>query len=336
MFEFLRESLLCSSDDSPKRGLNPRRRPGEVISSQGAPGHPERQLQPLGLPGALIGPYERQLARRTSSRSGGNGARRGTPSPLPSRWTSSGSPRSSFRTAPSFREAFGGSLPYTGAAAAQEETLPGRGLYVPMQRGIGQRGASRPPVRRTRSPTRGEEGEAGPGTRSGSLVRCSTDPSPAVVNGACPTPAGGSFEQHEAIRQVSAASFAPWVGGGSLLLNGSETCSLLPGRDGSFYAVQNRGDPRLEAMQAAGAPPPAVAQTPLPAPPPGQVLCAVPSTPMYVTAAQGLPAPQQRNGICTPTLPAARPAPPLVQRQSATGQILGHAGFAPSFVAVHD
>jgi len=54
------------------------------------------------------------------------------------------SPNSSFRTSTSsFHSALGNSVAYSGAAfAQQDDTLPGRGLYVPMQRGLGPRGPS--------------------------------------------------------------------------------------------------------------------------------------------------------------------------------------------------
>mmetsp|Transcript_102780 Transcript_102780/g.299784 ORF Transcript_102780/g.299784 Transcript_102780/m.299784 type:complete len:324 (-) Transcript_102780:169-1140(-) len=322
MFEFLRENLLCSSDDSPKRELNSRRRPGEVISSQGNPVHPLQQRETASAP-AL--PYERQRARRNNSRSNYGRARR-TPSPLPHRWSSSRSPCSSFRTAPSFREALGGSLAYTGAAAAQqEELLPGRGLYVPFQRGLEPRGVSRPPpALRARSPAAPEEEEGRP--RNGSFIHRAADTSLALG-------VGSSFEHREVTRQGSAAAGA-WGGGGGSFLLGSEPCGLLPGRDGSFYAVPGRGDPRLEAMRAAGTPPPPAAQTtPLPpAPAPGQMLCSAPPS-VYVATQQGLA--QQRTGMCTPTMPASRVAP-MVQRQATAQAVLGCATcFAPAFVAVH-
>mmetsp|Transcript_113813 Transcript_113813/g.353594 ORF Transcript_113813/g.353594 Transcript_113813/m.353594 type:complete len:327 (+) Transcript_113813:98-1078(+) len=139
MFDFLRESLLCSSDDSPKRDMssNPRRRPGEIISSQGAPVHPPLVESPAVQ--TMHWDYQWPKSRSSCSR------QRRTPSPLRSTGISSRSPAPSFRAARSFREALGGSLAFSGAAAAQqEESLPGRGLYVPMQRGLGPRGTSRP------------------------------------------------------------------------------------------------------------------------------------------------------------------------------------------------
>merc|ERR1719221_1921788 len=42
------------------------------------------------------------------------------------------------------REALGESFPCTGAAAVQEDALPGRGLCVSMQRGLGSRAAIDP------------------------------------------------------------------------------------------------------------------------------------------------------------------------------------------------
>lgn len=212
--------------------------------------------------------------------------------------------------------------------------LPGRGLYVSMQRGLEPRGASRPPVRseglRARSPQPGEGDEDTTlGPRPGSFLHRAVDPAMGLGS-ICMMPAGGSFEHHEAVRQQSVAGLPQYApGGGSFLL--SSECGLLPRGDGSFYAVPSRGDPRLEAMRAAGAPPPAVQATPLPAAPaPGQMLCTAPS--VYV-ATQGMTAPQ-RNGMCTPTMPASRMAP-MVQRQATMGQIIGAANMAPAFVAVH-
>uniref|UniRef100_A0A7S1L3F7 Uncharacterized protein n=1 Tax=Alexandrium catenella TaxID=2925 RepID=A0A7S1L3F7_ALECA len=335
MFEFLRESLLCSSDDSPKCEPNPRRRPGEIISSQGSCVQPPPPREPLSVPKPL---WERQRPRRCNSRTNCNRLRR-TPSPLPGRWSASGSPCSSFCTAPSFREALGGSLAYTGAAAAQqEEPLPGRGLYVAMQRGLEPRGTSRSSRNmglRARSPQPVDDEEACGGSRSGSFLQRHPDASVAVGS-TCMAATGGSFEQREAIRPTpSMAGLPPFPSGNGSFLLGAEPCGLLPGRDGSFYAVPNRGDPRLEAMRAAGAPQPPM-QQPLPQPPPGQMLCAAPPPPVFV-ASQGVATPQ-RAGMCTPGVPASRMPPPMVQRQQMMGQMgpfVGPACFTPALLAVH-
>lgn len=137
MFENLREILLCSSGDSPRRHPNSaklRRRPGEVISSQGI----ARAVTPQHrLPATADAPswhhhchgVKNQQVRPQQLR---------TPSPVQRHWGGCRSPASSVR------EAFGNSLTYSGAAAIPEDELPGRGLYVSMQRGLGARGTSRP------------------------------------------------------------------------------------------------------------------------------------------------------------------------------------------------
>lgn len=137
MFENLREILLCSSGDSPRRHPNSsklRRRPGEIISSQGT----ARPVTPQHiLPATTDAPswhhhyhgVKRQQVRSQQLR---------TPSPVQRHWGGCRSPTASVR------EAFGNSLTYSGAAAMPENELPGRGLYVSMQRGLGARGTSRP------------------------------------------------------------------------------------------------------------------------------------------------------------------------------------------------
>lgn len=137
MFENLREILLCSSGDSPRRHPNSsklRRRPGEIISSQGCarPVTPQHVL-PVSADTqswhhryhGVKSPHVRTQQLRT-------------PSPVQRHWGGCRSPTASVR------EAFGHSLTYSGAAAMPEDELPGRGLYVSMQRGLGARGASRP------------------------------------------------------------------------------------------------------------------------------------------------------------------------------------------------
>lgn len=139
MLEFLRENLLCSADDSPKRDIHQnsqrggpalccngtggrmrRRRPGEIISSQGSP------VTAAGaVPSSL--PWDSQ------QRGGGRGG-----SPL-RRGREGGSPVNSFRHVPSFQSALGGSFACSGAAM-DDRGMPGQGLYVSMQRGLGPRG----------------------------------------------------------------------------------------------------------------------------------------------------------------------------------------------------
>jgi len=290
--------------------------------------------------------HQRPKSRSTCARV------RRTPSPLPCKWSHSRSPVS-FRTAPSFREALGSSLPYTGAAAAQQDDLlPGRGLYVPMQRGLEARGTSRPPVRSEGAahsargtpttpsafvlPAGGGQGDeeaitepwgrdAAPSGRSG------------IYGG---LPAGSSFEQHEALHAWQQVPAAPssWGSGGSFLL-GTEA-GFVTGRDsGSFYGVRARGDPRFEALRAAGAPPPlslqasAAASPPPPAQPPSGTGTLLPA------------APAVRGGASTPSFyvradghlaaPAARVPPPLLQRHT-TQAVVGPAMcYGPAFIAVN-
>jgi len=286
MFEFIRESLLCSSDDSPKRDLNLKRRPGEIISSQGTP------LVPRAVASAPA------MARRCHE--GAFRQRRArTPSPLTGR-LSSRSPGCSFRTAPSFREPLGGSLAYTGAAAAQqEELLPGRGLYVPMQRGIESRGASRSAAQRVRSLDAGSQ-------RSLGL------PAPPVA-AAFTLPATGTAEEElvgeRPSRPLQARPGVPpscaWGPSGSFLV------SEGGGLGGSFYSVTGRGDARLEAMRVAGAPPPPASgapptlhPTPLPPPPP----LGTPGTPFFLRPEGQQPAAQFQQVQRPPPSPAARQA----------------------------
>mmetsp|Transcript_90829 Transcript_90829/g.259842 ORF Transcript_90829/g.259842 Transcript_90829/m.259842 type:complete len:445 (+) Transcript_90829:75-1409(+) len=159
MLEFLRESLMCSSEDSPKReaygrsssrlglccggtgGQQPRRR-GEVISSAG-----EALADPPNAPAAL--PWDHQARAGRSS------------SPLRTRGRGSSpmrSSNSSFRTSTSsFHSTIGmGAVPYSGAAMG--DSMGCGGLYVPMQRGLGPRGsAQRESLNR---PNRGESRES--------------------------------------------------------------------------------------------------------------------------------------------------------------------------------
>jgi len=146
MFENLREILLCSSGDSPRRHPNSsklRRRPGEIISSQGIarPVTPHHVLSAA----AADAPWNHHCRSVKSVRP----QQLRTPSPVQRHWGTPGGCRS---PAASVREAFGHSLTYSGAAAIPEDELPGRGLYVSMQRGLGARGTSRPGGLCNRSP----------------------------------------------------------------------------------------------------------------------------------------------------------------------------------------
>lgn len=365
MLEFLRENLLCSSGDSPKRNLSSksRRRPGEIISSQGTAGQPP--LQPAAC--SLQLDNHRAKSRSTCSR------QPRTPSPLQRRWGGSRSPASSFR------ETLGNSLAYTGAAASQQDDLPGRGLYVSMQRGLGPRGASRPMVPRARTAPSSARTPADPsvpsrlGLAASCEVRCS-----AVEDGqrACVFPPGGACESetgepftrflHRAadtalarsIMCANSQALAPrapvapacWgSGGGSFLMN-SDACSFLVGRDsGSFgsvwiadelnAAITEEG---LKATRIAATPSPmqctAVQSKQLPnwllgSSTPSVSYRAEPhiSTPMQQQAA-----PQQLNGNSTPTMPATRilPLHPALTGRSCEAK-LGHRRLCgPSFVAV--
>jgi len=126
MFEFIRDSLLCSADEQEKVPMTTgrrtvccttgatqsRRRPAEVISSQGAPVHAKNEV-----PSPL--PWDSSSRKRETT-------------PLRNR-----SPVQSFRSTGSF--ALGNSMACTGAALAQEDNMPGRGLYISMQGGLGPR-----------------------------------------------------------------------------------------------------------------------------------------------------------------------------------------------------
>lgn len=83
------------------------------------------------------------------------------------------SPTSSFRTnTSSFHSALGGSLACSGAAFGhQDEAVPGRGLYVPMQRGLGPQGpapANRDALNRSRREVRSAASQPPPRERRGS------------------------------------------------------------------------------------------------------------------------------------------------------------------------
>lgn len=122
MLEFMKENFLCSSGDSPRPSARDGVRPGEVISST----RPHHQREEVVIQHSLAVPWD---ARQT----GGIEARQtsGMRSPL-----RLGSPVSRS----SFREVMGGAIACTGAAFAQgDELLPGHGLYVPMQSGLGRR-----------------------------------------------------------------------------------------------------------------------------------------------------------------------------------------------------
>lgn len=144
MFSFLGEGIFCSAEDSPKcevlslsrtccggsfhRAV--KRRPGEVISSQGP--RPTREA----VPGA--GGYPLASGLQWNER----------PKPAAQR-----SPKGTFPQTPSasFNSPFGEVIACSGAAFAQkEEQLPGRGLYVPMQKGLGAK--ERQQERRVRGP----------------------------------------------------------------------------------------------------------------------------------------------------------------------------------------
>jgi len=130
MFEFFRENVLCGASDgcAPERDRRPfpqDRRPGEVISSQGGPSDalPFFESHIRGSTPIRSRPQQRQLPPG---------------SPLMGR-----SPRPTRRTltksfSQDLREALGESFPASGAAV-QEDALPGRGLCVNMQRGLGLR-----------------------------------------------------------------------------------------------------------------------------------------------------------------------------------------------------
>jgi len=101
-----RRTVCCTSGSQTSR-----RRPGEVISSQGAP-----RLAKNEVPSPL--PWDSSSRKRETT-------------PLRNR-----SPVQSFRSTSSF--ALGNSMACTGAALAQQEdNMPGRGLYVSMQKGLG-------------------------------------------------------------------------------------------------------------------------------------------------------------------------------------------------------
>ncbi|CAE8724360.1 unnamed protein product [Polarella glacialis] len=139
MFQYLKDNLLCSSDgsDGANTGGRPttcctgsggstRRRPGEVISSQGTP-----VMAMNEIPSAM--PWDNPRKRSST----------------PVRTRNSGSPVQSFRSVPSFNL---GSLRNSmsmrdsiSAAGSSKQDDPGCGLYVNMQRGHGPRDRERGP-----------------------------------------------------------------------------------------------------------------------------------------------------------------------------------------------
>lgn len=124
MLEFLRGSLLCNTEEPAAKTVrraicctgtpsNQPRRPAEVISSQGAP-----VLAKNEIPTALPWDQPPRPKRDTT--------------PLRNR-----SPMQSYRSTTSLSP-LGTAIACSGAAL-QEDSQPGRGLYVAMQRGLGPR-----------------------------------------------------------------------------------------------------------------------------------------------------------------------------------------------------
>ncbi|CAJ1350731.1 unnamed protein product [Effrenium voratum] len=136
MLEFLRESLLCNTEEPPQKGgrravcctgTPSQRRPAEVISSQGAPVMAKNEI-----PAAL--PWDQPRPKRDTT-------------PLRNR-----SPMQSFRSTASLSQSPLGTAIACSTAALGDEG-PGRGLYVAMQRGLGPREPARD-RRNDGSPTR--------------------------------------------------------------------------------------------------------------------------------------------------------------------------------------
>jgi len=147
----------------------------------------------------------------------------------------------SFRIAPSFTDALGNSLTYSGAAAQQDENLPGRGLYVPMQRGLGMRGKGA----EDKANARKEQERRRRGAQSEQERR---EPSPTNTRGLqkqggasfiIGTGGGGSFVVNSEGR------------GGSFIMNHEGGSFIVNLDGGSFYSMGSK-DARLEAMNMAG------------------------------------------------------------------------------------
>lgn len=201
-----REKCCCSLGGRPSP-----RRPGEVISSQG---RPCRQSPPSArcerLPPAAARAWGATSTERTGCSAGhcrdrACSVRRDSPvqNRSPRRaWASSSSPPSSFKISDS--DAFGQTLAYSGPAC-QDEQLPGRGLYVPMQRGLGPR--SGPPASISRGSLR-QRREGGPGYESFNQDQCAAEH--AQVHGAGRSTAVSTTSQPD--RENTSTSSAPRPG----------------------------------------------------------------------------------------------------------------------------
>mmetsp|Transcript_57251 Transcript_57251/g.125341 ORF Transcript_57251/g.125341 Transcript_57251/m.125341 type:complete len:758 (+) Transcript_57251:100-2373(+) len=165
MLEFLRDSLLCSTEDSPKHevpkrhssryavccggGQSQPRRRAEVISSQGEP-----KLAPKDVHGAGAGVSGKPSGGHGSATNNGSAwdqmASARTPSPLRTRGNAANgrglsplrSGSGSFLSTSSFHSNFGSSVPFSAAAMGTGDMCRG-GLYVPVQRGLGPRSSQR-------------------------------------------------------------------------------------------------------------------------------------------------------------------------------------------------
>lgn len=204
MLEFLRESLLCSSDDSPKReasgrsgrsgsrlGLccaggparTGRRRPAEVICSQGAP----TTAPPAAAADTPLA-WDFGKGRPSVGTSGSH--------------SSSSSMHCRLRSSPSFQGALGNSFACSAAAfARQEDALPGRGLYVPMQRGLGTRclAGGRPNSRRdTLCPSRVPSSRSPPASKARAASQSQPPPGPHLGSGSVQLRFPGPAANYEA------------------------------------------------------------------------------------------------------------------------------------------
>lgn len=154
MIDFIMDNLFCSTDESPRGGPHADaraaacrrggpRRPGEVISSQGF------------------------------NKSGSGCSSHGDPPPPISLWERQESRHRESRNRTTSAEPLGGSFACTGAAfALQDDPLPGRGLYVSMQRGLGKRGRSTTALPPRGGPSSREPPRATSPTRGGSSLTC--------------------------------------------------------------------------------------------------------------------------------------------------------------------
>jgi len=195
---------MCSADGSPKRevcagrsvhrmglccagGRSGRRRPAEVITSQGAPCMAkEHGSAPTPLPWGNSRAGTRSPSPlhygldRDLDRARRGGRHRKDSGELRTRCSSPfRSPTSSFRTnTSSFHSSLGSSLACTGAAFGhQEDGIPVRGLYVSMQRGLGPPapagGGGRDALGRSRREARNSASQPPPRQRRGSLQETS-------------------------------------------------------------------------------------------------------------------------------------------------------------------